>query len=433
MFDEAETAAGRVRDALEREARVRLREEVAPVLEAALAAVEADRHDEICVSGEREKKGARVSRVLGIEMTTIRLQRFARLGGRGKKREEKSSQGQLLRPRRLRFLRQHHLEHQDARALPQRRDQTLEDRDAVRIAQVVEDPAEEVDILARDRLVLEEIVPRELDARLVLLRQHLAALLRRAGEVLYDELDVLRRVRQMLRHGAVPAPDVYQHRARPVERRPVVRGAGGQVLDVESLAFRHELHALAKAARALGLVGQEGVERAIRTVGDAVRRLVRLARARREARERLGHLHEGRPHLVRPHAHVVAELRVLGHHAAHGGVGDAARAGFGEDAVRHRVPEDAVDEGFGEGAGAGDVGVGGGAVGGHGFVDVVGVDYAEVGYVAGLFVVVEGFFSVFMATIMGAPQQGTHSRRVESQSPDLWDPKRAFGWSAPNR
>ena len=57
------------------------------------------------------------------------------------------------------------------------------------------------------------------------------------------------------------------------------------------------------------------------------------------------------------------------------------------------MPEEAVDEGFGEIACACDFGICGRAVEGHGFVDVVGVEHAEIGYVAGLFVVVDDFIS----------------------------------------
>ena len=57
-------------------------------------------------------------------------------------------QREFLGPRPLRFLGQHHFKNQDPRALAHRRDRALEDLDAVRIAQIVEDPAEGVNVLA---------------------------------------------------------------------------------------------------------------------------------------------------------------------------------------------------------------------------------------------------------------------------------------------
>ena len=48
------------------------------------------------------------------------------------------------------------------------------------------------------------------------------------------------------------------------------------------------------------------------------------------------------------------------------------------------MPEETVDEGFRQVARSGDFGVGGGAIEGYGFVDIVGVDYAENGDVGGL-------------------------------------------------
>lgn len=196
----------------------------------------------------------------------------------------------------------------------------------------MEDPAEEINVFAPDRLPGEEVVPRELDARFVLFGQHFAALLRRAGQILHNEVHVFRRVGQMLRHAAVPSPHIHQYRVRRVERRPVV--VGGQVLDVEGLAFGHELHALPEPSRALGLVRQESVQGEIGVVAEAVRRFVRFARIW-EPGHGFGHLHEGGPHFAGPHAHVVEEFGVLDHHAADGGVSDAAGRGFGEDAIRH--------------------------------------------------------------------------------------------------
>ena len=211
----------------------------------------------------------------------------------------------------------------------------------------------------------------ELDARLVFLGQHSGPLLRRAGQILHDEAHVLGRIRQMLRHPAVPSPNIYQDRIGTVEGRPIV--VGGQVLDVVGLALGHELHALTEASSALGLVGEEGVQGQVGVVANAVCRLVGFARVG-EAGQCLGHLYEGGLDFAGPHAHIVEKLGVLDHHAADGRVSDAAGRGFGEDAVGHCMAEEAIDERLGQAACLGDFGIGSGAIEGYGFVDVIGDD-----------------------------------------------------------
>ena len=118
------------------------------------------------------------------------------------------------------------------------------------------------------------------------------------------------------------------------------------MLDIERLAFGHELHALTEAARLLGLVGQEVVQRELGVVAEAVGGLVRLARAR-VPHQRFGQFHERRRHFERVHAHVVAEVGIFRHHAAEGGVTDLAGGGFEADAVGHGVGQEPMDDRFG--------------------------------------------------------------------------------------
>lgn len=77
------------------------------------------------------------------------------------------------------------------RALLQRRDQISQDLDAVQIRPIVKDVAEEIDIGALDGLGLEEIMRRELDARLEFHgdgAEHVGRA--HAGQVLDDEVEL---------------------------------------------------------------------------------------------------------------------------------------------------------------------------------------------------------------------------------------------------
>ena len=293
--------------------------------------------------------------------------------------------------------------------------------DAVRIAQIVEDPAEEVNVLAFDRLAGEEIVSGELDAGLVFFKHHLGPLLRRTGQILHDEAHVLGRIRQMLRHPAVPSAYIYQDCIGAVEGRPVV--IGGQVLDIERLTFGHELHALTEASSALGLVGEEGVQGEVGAVADAVCHLVGFARVW-EAGQCLGHLYEGGLYFAGPLTDVVEKLGVLDHHAADGRVSDAAGRGFGEDAVGHCMAEEAKDEGLEQAARLGDFGIGSGAIEGYGFVDVIGVDDVQDGDVGGLPL----FHRSFQRFVDRSGGAGGHSRCAISRLQGLWGPIRVFEW-----
>ena len=206
----------------------------------------------------------------------------------------------------------------------------------------------------------------------------------------------------MLRHRAVPSANVDQDRVGRIEGGPVV--IGGQVLDIERLAFGHELHALTEPFGALGLVREELVQREIRVVADAVGRLIRFAGIG-ESDQGFGKLIEGGCDFAGPHAHVGEKIGVLDHHAADGGVSDLVGGGFSEDAVGHGVAEEAIDEGFGKRACFGDFGIGGGAIDGYGFMDIVRINYAQRGDIGRLPLLME-ILSVFC---MGCQIGTTHA------------------------
>ena len=192
----------------------------------------------------------------------------------------------------------------------------------------------------------------------------------------------------MLRHRAVPSANVDQDRVGRIEGSPVV--IRGQVLDIERLAFGHEFHALTEPFGTLGLVREELVQGEITFVANTVGRLIRFAGIGKSD-QGFGQLHEGGCDFAGPHAYVGEEIGVLDHHAADGGVSDLIGGGFGKDAISHGVAEEAVDEGFGERAFFGDFGIGGGAIDGYGFVDVVCVNHAQRGDVGRLALAMEIF------------------------------------------
>lgn len=108
MLDEAETTPRRMSDTFVREPGIRLLEQVPPVANVALAAVETGCHDEIRVP---ERTRVSVFNILdNRDYDTLDKRK-----GQGR-----CSQREFLRPRRLRFLGQHHFENQDPRALPHR-------------------------------------------------------------------------------------------------------------------------------------------------------------------------------------------------------------------------------------------------------------------------------------------------------------------------
>ena len=177
------------------------------------------------------------------------------------------------------------------------------------------------------------------------------------------------------------------------------------MLDIERLTFGHELHALTEAPSALGLVGEQGVQREVGAVADAVCRLVGFAQVWK-AGQCLGHLYEGGLYFAGPHVDVVEKLGILDHHAADGGVSDAAGRGFCEDAVGHCMVEEAKDKGLGQAARWGDFGIGSGAIEGYGFVDVIGVDDVQDGDVGGLPL----FYGSFSGLWIGVAGRGaTHA------------------------
>ena len=242
------------------------------------------------------------------------------------------------------------------------------------------DPAEEIRIRFQGLRGV-EIVRCELDPSAEIRREQLPPLFHRAGQVLHHDFQVLRRGGQHLRDAALAAADVHQHRAGPVQRRPVV--APDEVLQVPDLAAGEPAHGGAEAARPLRVLREEGIHRQGGPVGEVIRRLVGRAGAG-EGGERVDDLPVRGVDLAGQHAHRVAEGRVRDPLPREGRVADEPRRRFREDVVRHRVPQEADDEGLRQAACLADGGVGGGAGEGYELRDAVLVNDAQGEHVGGL-------------------------------------------------